>query len=133
MQEIPDVESQIQEDIGRCKIKYGTEWASKFLNNFHLNLPPGGYIKLYDDEEMMDEVMWKDPSYSERKRSKTPREFFADCKFAAAQTGLTHEALNKFREKLNREGADCVDHSILLPAYMMLRKMGYNHHPDLTS
>ena len=126
-----DIEDQIRREVEEVRKMYGECWSYNFFNNFHLNLP-GGYETSCDGEALTSYEWAKDQLCSERKKSKTPRDFFAECALAVSEAGLTQQTIQDLRNDINTRGADVADQAILLSVYIILRKMGYNHYPDLT-
>lgn len=123
------------------------------LNNFFCNLPGGVYrseqfLSLFlpgetygdgvargareEGRELRNEEL---EGYSARKMSETPEEFFASIDDALVKCGIDGASIRYCIESLvgsesrRREQWEIVRtiHSAVLPAYIVLRHMGYSH------
>ena len=95
-----------------------------YLNNFHGHLP-GGYKRGLDSSQKSS---INDAIASERRRDQTRGEFWATIDTVIQELGIQPEAIIQARNKLKPTG---ITH-LILPIYIRLRELGYNHYPDLT-
>ena len=123
------IEEGVRAEVERFKSIYGDDWGSYFFNNFHGNLP-GGYRTVPNPPDFLNRRLYENnPRASERIKPQTVGEFQRECSSAVEESGIRPEDITAAR----RSGRNKELFEMLLPIYLILRRRGYNHYPDITS
>ncbi|MCX6742373.1 MAG: hypothetical protein NTX24_04355 [Candidatus Pacearchaeota archaeon] len=131
----PNLEEEIKTEILKCKQEHGEGWGMCFFNNFDGYLP-GGFMR-YISQPIRSQHRPHEKG-SEIKRKQTLDEFFATIDKAIEKVNIAPEQIFVARTSYHDStyGVGVLDNEIfelIIPIYIELRKMGYNHYPDLTS
>jgi len=129
------IEEEIEEGIKPLVERHGNSGKIYFFNNLDGNLP-GGFRTGYPLRVLKSQYR----CVSKRKRGQTVVEFQEECRTAVIEAGLTPEQIIEARRRFNEEQAngsygEGTDNffELLKKVYIILRKRGYKHYPDLIS
>lgn len=149
-EEIDAIVASTRERAQDMRATEPSQWSRRFFNNFVLAIP--GKIgkeqrKLFEDVGILDEYESGDYN-SAYMKSKTLREFHADIDAAIAQNGVDMKRVDElfystrngfvydesdpsgeYRSPRKEQAQELQElFTILEPAYLALRRMGYSHY-----
>ena len=124
---IDNIDIIVDTEIAEAKRKYGDTWAKKHFTSFSGSLPFGWRREAMAQYKLAS-MPCKRKECSDFLASQTYQEFFNNIDEAINQAGLSIEKIKRLQEARDEESL----YRYIIPAYKILRKMGYQLFPDLT-
>ncbi|MEK6951212.1 MAG: hypothetical protein AABX13_05820 [Nanoarchaeota archaeon] len=137
--EVPITPEEFDEFKRQCR-EERREWTEQLINMIHRLPYQNGSPTLRSQIESSRLINRKPPgnhcvpsrNFSPLRRTQTWREFYATIDRVLQEVGIYDEVRQANRGRIKEEniGRIC---TLIYPAYVRLREMGYNCYPDLTA